>query len=71
MHYGSTWEPLGDHARRYVASAAIRMASVMLILSHLLYRAGILDLADVKHAIQLSDKVWQFGWGLVKQKRRS
>jgi hypothetical protein len=71
MHVGHTLEPIGDRARRYSASAVIRVASAMLILFHLLYRAGILDLAGVKHAIQWSDRVWQFGWGLVKRKRRS
>jgi hypothetical protein len=71
MHYGSTWEPLRGRARRYAASAAIGVAACMLRLSHQLYRAGILDLVGVKYAIRWSHKIWQFGWGLVKRKRRS
>ena len=70
MHYGSTWESLGDRARRYAASAAIRVAIYMLRISHQLYRAGVLDLIGAKHTIRLSDKVWQFGRDLVKWKRR-
>jgi hypothetical protein len=70
MHYGSTWESLEDRARRYAASAAIRVAIYMLRISHQLYRAGVLDLIGAKHAVQWSDEVWRIGYGLMKRKRR-
>jgi hypothetical protein len=71
MDAHNAWEPLGDRARRYAASAAIRLAICMLRESHRLYRTGIIDLAGANHALHCSDKVWRFGWGLVKRKRPS
>lgn len=69
MHV-ETWELLRSRAQRRVASAVIRVAMVMLRLSHQLYRAGVLDLAGARYAIRWSNGVWRFGWGLVKRKRR-
>jgi hypothetical protein len=70
MHYGSTWESLGDRARRYAASAAIHLAISMLRISHQLYRAGVLHLVGAKYAVHWSDEVWRIGYGLIKRKRR-
>jgi hypothetical protein len=71
MHAHNTWEPLGDRARRYTASAVMRLAICMLRGSHRLHRAGIIGLAGTGHTLHWSDKVWRLGWGLVRRKRRS
>jgi hypothetical protein len=71
MHVDNVFEPLGDRARRCAASAMMRLAICMLCGSHRLHRAGIIGLAGARHAVHWSDKVWGFGWGLVRRKRRS
>lgn len=69
MLTGSTWERIGDRARRYAARAVIRLARGILLASRHLYLAGLIDLAGAKRAY-LSGEFWRIAWRLISPRGR-
>jgi hypothetical protein len=71
MRFRKTWAFLGDQSRLYAASIATRLAVSILQLAHRSYRAGVLDVAGIKYATRLSERLRRIGWQLLRWKRHA
>jgi hypothetical protein len=70
MHLSETWKPVAERSRLYAASLLISLARSILWLTHKLFRAGLLDITEIKYAIRVSETLRRLGWRLVRWRRR-
>jgi hypothetical protein len=65
MRVEEKWARFSERPRLYAASLAVQSAGSVLRLALRLWRAGLLDVGDLKYAVSLSEKLHHLSWHLI------